>query len=105
LAQFSTEQFDLFAERYIEAVIDDIKLSGKPDGLIATGYFEPEKTFFCFQEYKKEINNSGDPLGQVLAAMLAGQQLNQEAQLIYGCYVVGRNWHFVTLNGREYSIS
>jgi len=37
--------------------------------------------------------------------MLAGQQLNQEAQLIYGCYVVGRNWHFVTLNGREYSIS
>jgi len=105
LAKFSTEQFNLFAERYIEVLVDDIKLSGKPDGLIATGYFEPEKPFFCFQEYKKEIDNSGDPLGQVLAAMLAGQQLNQETKLIYGCYVVGRNWHFVTLNGREYSIS
>lgn len=105
LAKFSTEQFNLFAERYIEAVVDDVKLSGKPDGLIATGYFEPEKPFFCFQEYKKEIDNSGDPLGQVLAAMLAGQQLNQEVQLLYGCYVVGRNWHFVTLKEREYSIS
>ena len=105
LAIFSTEQFNLFAERYIEAIVGEIKLSGKPDGLIATGYFEPEKPFFCFQEYKKEIDNSGDPLGQVLAAMLVGQQLNQDSQLMYGCYVIGRNWHFVTLHEQSYSIS
>ena len=103
--KFSTEQFNLFAERYIEAVVDDIKLSGKPDGLIATGYFEPEKPFFCFQKYKKEIDNSGDPIGQVLAAMLAGNELNHESKLMYGCYVIGRNWHFVTLNQKAYSIS
>lgn len=105
LVRFSTEQFNLFAERYIEAIVDDVKLSGKPDGLIATGYFEPEKPFFCFQEYKKEVDNSGDPIGQVVAAMIVGQQLNQENLLMYGCYVIGRNWHFVTLNERNYSIS
>ena len=65
LVKFSTERFNLFAERYIEAIVDEIKLSGKPDGLIATGYFEPEKPFFCFHEYKKEIDNAGDPMGQV----------------------------------------
>ena len=36
-------------------------------------------------------------MGQVLAAMLVGHALNQQSQTIYGCYVVGRNWYFVTL--------
>lgn len=105
LAKFSTERFNLFAERYIEALIDGIKLSGKPDGLIATGYFEPERPFFCFHEYKKEIDITGDPMGQVLAAMLVGHVLNQQSQTIYGCYVVGRNWYFVTLRDNAYCLS
>jgi hypothetical protein len=105
LAKLYSPQFNLFAERYIEATVDDIKLSGRPDELVATGYFEPEKPFFCFHEYKKQIDNSGDPIGQVLSAMLAGQSLNDNQSLLYGCYVVGRDWYFITLRDRQYCIS
>lgn len=99
-------RFNLFAQRYISATVNDILLSGKPDGLIASGYRNPEKPFFCFHEYKKEIDNSGDPAGQCLAAMLVGQTLNlPEKKIIYGCYVIGRDWYFMVLDDKQYAIS
>jgi hypothetical protein len=89
-------RFNLFAERYISSTINDIELSGKPDELIATGFAEPKIPFFAFQaggvpQYKREKDPNGDPAGQVLAAMMAGQALNQNDWPIYGCYVIGQN--------------
>jgi hypothetical protein len=37
--------------------------------------------------------------------MLAVQALNNNANPIYGCYVLARNWYFVVLNGKKYSVS
>ena len=94
-----------FAQRPISQVIDNYELVGKPDGIIASGFMEPEIPFFSFQEFKKELESKGDPIGQNLAAMLIGQTQNDTADTIFGCYVVGRLWFFMALKGREYAIS
>jgi hypothetical protein len=101
-------RFNLFAQRSIFADINGITLGGRTDEIIASGYREPEMPFFAFNEYKKETNPDGDPGGQVLAAMLVGQQQNQSEDNnfpIYGCYIIGRNWFFVVLEGGKYAVS
>lgn len=107
---FSSKAYNLFAGREISGVVEKtdgtpLKLLGKPDGMIASGRREPKQPYFCFQEYKKERDNSGDPAAQALAAMLVGQQLNQTTNTIYGAYIIGRDWYFMTLIGKEYCIS
>lgn len=98
-------QLNFFAQRTISEQIGEYELIGKPDGMLASGYYEPETPYFAFQEYKKDVNNSGDPIGQNLAAMLVGQVKNGINKPIYGCYVVGRLWYFMVLNGKEFAIS
>ena len=113
LARFTSPErrFNIFAERLISATVENlanetIQLSGKPDGLIATGYREPESPFFCFTEYKKHREPSGEPEGQCLSSLLAGQALNYPSEkAMYGCFVIGRDWYFMTLLGKEYCIS
>lgn len=102
-------RFNLFAERKIGAIVPgisgDIQLSGEPDGLIATGYWEPKIPFFAFSEYKRTLDPYGDPAGQALAAMLVAQVLNERPIPLYGCYVVGRQWNFLVLENNHYTIS
>ena len=105
LSEFSTNAFNIFAQRTLSGIIDDVELSGKPDGIIAKGRREPEIPYFCFQEYKKELDPDGHPLPQVLGAMLVGQTLNLENQPMYGCYVIGKMWTFVVLENKKYSTS
>lgn len=109
-ARFSEPyRFNFFAERRIEAIVAgqqaDVILSGTPDGIIATGYREPEIPMFAFTEYKRELDPTGDPAGQALAAMLVGQTLNQSKIPIYGAYVVGSDWRFMVLDHHHYTIS
>ena len=85
-------QLNWFAQRPLSGIVETDKqkyeLIGKPDGTLSSGYYSPEIPYFAFQEYKKDMNSSGDPIGQNLAAMLVGQTLNKEDDVIYGCYVV-----------------
>ena len=37
--------------------------------------------------------------------MVAAQLLSQDEQPIYGAYLLGRYWHFVVLDGKEYSVN
>jgi len=72
--QFSSlYRFNFFSQRTIGTTLTglngDIKLSGEPDGIVATGYWKPETPMFAFSEYKRLKNPSGDPAGQSLAAM------------------------------------
>lgn len=104
---FSDEnyRFNAFAARPISAIVDGVEMWGMPDGMIASGRREPKIPFFCFQEYKKQIDPNGDPIGQVLAAMLVGQELNGHTQPIFGCYILGKEWNFVVLKEKEYAVS
>jgi hypothetical protein len=98
-------KFNLFAARNLSAVVDNEEMTGMPDGLIASGWLEPEIPYFCLHEYKKEIDPSGDPVSQCLAAMLVALTLNANEKHIYGCVVIGRNWRFLLLEGSKYAIS
>jgi hypothetical protein len=106
-----SKKYNLFAERLLDATIkdvnnEDVVLNGRPDSFIASGFREPETPFFYFHEHKPEADSSGDPAGQVLAAMLVGQAKNPTPELpIYGCYVIGQNWYFMTLDNKEYAIA
>jgi len=117
LVQFGYDhKFNLFAERAFSGTVEGIAMNGAPDGMIATGYRQPDKPYFCFQEYQQDPpfippdsggteGGNGDPAGQALAAMLVAQELNEHRFPIYGCYVRGRHWHFMALQGKEYALS
>jgi len=105
LIDFNTNEYGLFANRELFAIKDNIKLTGNPDAVIAKGRRSPKIPYFCFHEYKKELENTGDPQGQCLAAMLVAQELNNNKKPIYGVVVKGKIWEFIILEGKEYAIS
>ncbi len=104
------QKYSYFLERELAITIDDYELSGRVDGMIATGYRNPKKPYFCLNEYKRQTDPDGDPRGQALIAMLAAQRLNDNTNLntgrpIFGSYIIGRDWYFMALVGKEYAIS
>lgn len=102
---YDNENHKAFANRKLSAVIDGELVSGEVDLMIASGKFEPKKPYFCLHEYKKEKGTDNDPLGQLIIAMMAAQELNANNKPIYGAYVMGRNWFFLTLENNQYCIS
>ena len=89
----------------MSATVGNYELSGIVDGMIATGFRDPDIPLFCLHEYKRSVDNQGSPDAQVLAAMLVAREKNNNQKPIYGVFVVGLNWNFVVLNGNEYFIS
>ncbi len=108
-AHLSQRDYQPFAQRQLKAKVGDYYLSGMVDLMIASGHFEPESPYFCFHEYKRtHTGHDSDPVGQLLATMLAAQAINQDInqlQPIYGVYVIGRLWYFAVLLKSEYAIS
>jgi len=105
MADYDTDEFKLYANRKLKGKIDGKEVSGEVDLMIASGEFEPKQPYFCLHEYKKEEGVNNDPLGQLLIAMLTAQELNKNEFPIYGAYVSGRNWFFLTLKNDTYCIS
>jgi hypothetical protein len=107
---FMTAEFDdriigYFLERNLKGVVGDYELSGIVDGMIAKGFRDPDKPFFCMHEYKRSVDNDGQPDAQALAAMLVVQADENGRKPIYGLYIVGLIWNFIVLHGKEYCIS
>jgi len=105
LVNFNTREFGMFSERLLKSTICNYELIGYPDAIVASGRRIPKIPYFCFHEYKKELDNQGDPYGQCLAAMLVAQELNNNKKPIYGVVVKGVSWSFMVLQGKEYAIS
>ncbi|MGB0931331.1 MAG: hypothetical protein ACPGVB_11170 [Chitinophagales bacterium] len=123
LVDYEAEDFLIaaFSKRNIETTYLNTKLKGKVDWVVATGRSQPTQPFFFIHEYKKEKGTSDDPLAQLLAAMIAAKSLHQtppkpnlfnpnpvhfyKDMTIYGCYIIGRNWFFVTLEENSYCVS
>lgn len=104
------QRFRAFTQRKLEAIVqtakgETIRIGGTVDFMIATGRVNPREPFFFLHEYKKERGSSDDPLAQVIVEMLAARTLNGDDAPMYGCYIVGRNWFFVVLEGRNYAVS
>jgi hypothetical protein len=105
LAEIEGESYRLFAERTFEATIEGELMRGRVEVLVALGQQKPRLPFFFIHEYKAKGRHSNDPLGQLLAAMLTAQELNQHKFPMLGCYVVGETWWFVVLEEKSYALS
>jgi hypothetical protein len=105
LAEIDDMQIGYFLERPLSATVGDYQLSGIVDGMIATGFREPDIPLFCMHEYKRSLENQGALDAQVLAAMLVAREMNPQPQPIYGMFVVGLVWQFIVLDGNHYCIS
>lgn len=105
LVKFDQKEYQSFLERIISAPYKNDTISGDVDFIVAQGRRAPQKPHFFLHEHKKDVNFSGDPLGQLLIAMIAAQILNDDQYPVYGAYVVGRAWHFVVLEGKQYAVS
>jgi hypothetical protein len=74
--------------------------------MLAKGTLNVVKTpYFHFQEYKPELNPSGEPMAQLLEAFLIAQVVNNNQQPMYGIEISGANWQFVVMEDRDYCIS
>jgi hypothetical protein len=105
LASTANEKYAYFLERNLSASIGDYELSGRVDGMMASGFRSPKKPYFCLNEYKRGTDPDGDPKGQALIAMLVAQQINENKSAIFGCYIIGRIWYFMILKDKKYIIS
>ena len=105
LSEIADEKCSYFLERELSTTIDEYELLGKVDGMIATGFRSPKKPYFCLNEYKRGTDPDGDPKGQALIAMLVAQRLNDNQAPIFGCFVIGRIWQFMIIEGNQYTIS
>jgi len=86
IVDFNGDQYHSFSERELSVL------------------YTPERPYFFLKEFKKEVDSSNDPLGQLLIAMIVAQMLNENEHPIYGAYVKGRLWHFALLDGSTYAV-
>ncbi len=100
------ETYRTFFNHSLSTIINDKEIKGRVDAMIAKGRQIAKSPIFFLQEYKQESGTNNDPMGQLLIEMYVAQHLNNEPdEPIYGCYIVGRNWFFVVLQGKEYAVS
>jgi hypothetical protein len=96
----------VFYERPIATIINDYSLNVICDCLVATPKFNlPSKSYFFLQEFKKAKGEKKDPEAQMLTAMLIAQNINNDQKPIFGSYLIGSNWRFSTLIGKDYCVS
>jgi hypothetical protein len=106
LVDFHQLSYRPFLERELNvAYAEGKRLWGVVDFLVATGRQSPKQPFFFLHEYKRQLDTSNDPLGQLLAEMVAAQTANANSHPIYGAYVVGRHWYFIVLDEKIYGES
>ena len=105
LVDFDQDKYQTFLEREIGVSMNGECLSGIVDFMVASGRRVPSQPFFFLHEYKRELDRSGDPLGQLVIAMIAAQKLNHNSYPLYGAYIIGRFWFFVILDGSDYAVS
>jgi len=106
LVELYQNNYRPFMERDLSVEYGEGKrLWGKVDFFVASGTQFTKEPFFFIHEYKKQLDTSNDPLGQLLVTMVAAQKLNQHSHPIYGAYIVGRHWYFVLLEGTCYAES
>jgi hypothetical protein len=100
------KEYNTYFDKEIQATHQQYFLKVKADFMIAKGVGSlVRKPYFCFHEFKKDKKYNGDPVGQLLSAMVIAQSINQNQKPVYGVYIVGQIWFFVVLHHNTYCIS
>ncbi|MEM6297604.1 MAG: hypothetical protein AAF740_02840 [Bacteroidota bacterium] len=109
LVNYRVGDFYSFPEQSISLELEDgHTISGILDLMVAKGKQIPKAPFFTLHEYKPQLGNTKDPLGQLLVSMVAAQRQNEVENIstpIFGCYVIGRLWFFVYFENYTYQKS
>lgn len=107
LAHFEdSDLYNTYLENTISATIEGHFLKTKTDLMVAKGFLDlPEAPYFHFQEWKKHRDPNGDPVAQLLEALLIGQENNKNGKPLFGCTITGKYWEFFTLESKTYCIS
>lgn len=117
LIDYDFDDFQTLFDTEIKGTVEGIDLKAVTDFTIAraiddvidTPYFyfhvEPKRNPDKAGEYKRKMDNTDDPIAQILIPSLIAMELNQDNQPIYGCHVIGEMWYFMLVNGREYAIA
>jgi hypothetical protein len=114
LSIFNYEKEDVytsFSQRVLSSKVKDVQnnetvLRGRVEWFVAKGKQIPINPIFFIHEYKPALRTTpSDPKGQLLIAMYVAQALNNNSQPLYGVYVIGKDWHFLILQGKDYSVS
>ena len=102
-----SKHYKIFTQRPLSIQFPDLNIeaSGRVELILARGEQHPRQPFFFFHEYKQERKRDNDPLGQILIAMIAAREENQEKFPLFGCFVTGRLWYFVILDDNKYNVS
>jgi hypothetical protein len=102
----SNGRYKAFYEKTISGIVEGTPLTTKTDFMLATGILnKPKNPYFHFHEYKPQINPSGEPMAQLLEALLIAQEKNNNGKPIYGAQIIGQSWSFVTLLDKTYCVS
>lgn len=100
------ENYNSYFEKTISATVENTFLKVKTDFMLANGVMDkPKKPYFHFQEYKKRKDPNGDPVAQLVEAILIAQEINQNGKPLYGCTVTGKYWEFFIMEGKTYCVS
>jgi hypothetical protein len=95
-----------YFDKMLSATVEGIKLTVKSDFMMAKGILNVhENPYFHFQEYKPQLNPTGEPMAQLLEAFLIGQSKNEIPKPLYGVEIIGENWKFVVMENKDYCIS
>lgn len=100
------KDFVTMFDKVISATVEGKKLTVKSDFMIAKGLMNVfDIPYFHFQEYKPQINPKGEPMAQLLEAFLIAQVKNKHTKPLYGIEVIGKQWTFVVMDGKDYCVS
>ncbi|TAE03261.1 MAG: hypothetical protein EAZ97_01735, partial [Bacteroidetes bacterium] len=95
-----------YFDKMLSATVEGIKLTVKSDFMMAKGILNVhENPYFHFQEYKPQLNPTGEPMAQLLEAFLIGQSKNEIPKPLYGVEIIGKQWTFVIMENKDYCIS
>jgi hypothetical protein len=102
----SGEGFVTLFDKIIHAKVEGTELRVKSDFMVAKGLLDVFSTpYFHFQEYKPHKKPSGDSMAQLLQALLIAQTKNKKVTPLYGIEIIGKEWVFVVMEGKEYCVS
>lgn len=112
LANLISPYYKVFAQRPISLrYANDTLLTESPvDFILGKGLQTMKKPFYLLNKYivenpPKKGQVIIQDIGQLLIAMIACQQKNQDNKPLYGLYVTGRFWFFVVLDGKTCAVS
>ena len=103
--------YTAFSQRFLSSKVKDVfnneqTLRGRVEWFVAKGKQIPIHPIFFIHEYKPTLRTTpSDPKGQLLIAMYVAQAINKNDKPLYGVYVIGKDWHFLILQGTDYSSS